>query len=179
MHPLDDWGRWEPIRRSPGVVLSPAWDVPPDGEGWAFGSLADQERLVSTFAHADVCLNIASTATLDAAILDRPVVGIDFRAEPDCPRDILYEEYDADHYRPLVEAGGLRVAHGWDELEALLVSALQDPGRDAACRRAMVARECGAVDGHAADRVAASVLRAARHGASRRAPALRLEAAIA
>ena len=179
MHPLDDWGRWEPIRRSPGVALSPAWDVPPDGEGWAFGSVADQERLVSTFAHADVCLNIASTATLDAAILDRPVVGIDFRAEPDCPRDILYEEYDADHYRPLVDAGGLRVAHGWDELETLLVSALQDPGRDAACRRAMVARECGAVDGHAADRVAASVLRAARHGASRRAPALRLEAAIA
>jgi len=179
MHPLDDWTRWEPVRRLPSVVLSPAWDVPPDREGWAFGSVADQERLVSTFAHADVCLNIASTATLDAAILDRPVVGIDFRAEPDCPRDILYEEYDADHYRPLVEAGGLRVAHGWDEVESLLVSALQAPGRDAASRREMVARECGAVDGHAADRVAAAVLRAARHGAARKAPVPQLEAVIA
>ena len=179
MHPLDDWSRWEPVRQVPSVVLSPAWDVPPDAEGWAFGTVADQARLVSTFAHADVCLNIASTATLDAAILDRPVVGIDFRAEPDCPRDILYEEYDADHYRPLVEAGGLRVAHGWDELEALLASAVQDPGRDAERRRAMVERECGAVDGHAADRVVASVLHAAQRGAGRRVPAPPREVVVA
>ena len=179
MHPLDDWSRWEPVRQLRSVVLSPAWDVPPDPEGWAFGSVADQERLVSTFAHADVCLNIASTATLDAAILGRPVVGIDFRAEPDCPRDILYEEYDADHYRPLVEMGGLRIAHGWGELEALLAGALREPGADAAQRRAMVERECGAVDGHAADRVADAVLRAARGGAARRRPALTREVAVA
>ncbi len=161
MHPLDDWSRWEAARQSRNVTLSPCWDVPPDPEGWAFGSVADQERLVSTLAHADACLNIASTATLDAAILDRPVIGIDFRDEPRAPRDILYEEYDADHYRPLVAAGGLRVAHGWDDLDALLELALREPERDADRRRAMVQRECGAVDGHAADRVAAAVLGAA------------------
>ena len=121
--------------------------------------MADQLRLVATFAHADACLNVASTATLDAAVLDRPVVGIDFRDEAECPRGILYEEYDADHYRPLVSSGGLRVARGWGELTALLERAVADPSLDRAARAAMVARECGVVDGRAADRVADAVLR--------------------
>ncbi len=159
MHPLDDWSRWSAASSSPRVVLSPAWDQTPDPDGWALGSVSDQQRLVATFAHADACLNVASTATLDAAALDRPVVGIDFRSEPDCPRGILYEEYDADHYRPLVASGGLRVARSWAELVALLQQAVDDPARDRAARAAMVARECGTVDGMAADRVAAAVVR--------------------
>lgn len=159
MHPLDDWGRWDAAKAAAPVVLSPAWDAPPAPDGWALGSIEDQQRLVATFEHADACLNVASTATLDAAVLDRPVVGIDFRDEAECPRGILYEEYDADHYRPLVASGGLRVAHGWAELSALLESAVSDPGRDRAARAAMVARECGTVDGRAADRVAEALLR--------------------
>jgi hypothetical protein len=162
MHPLDDWSRWHAAASSARVTLSPAWDQAPGPDGWALGSVADQQRLVATFAHADACLNVASTATLDAAVLDRPVVGIDFRDEAACPRGILYEEYDADHYRPLVASGGLRVARSWTELTALLERAVGDPSLDRAARAAMVARECGTVDGMAADRVAAAVLRRAR-----------------
>jgi len=159
LHPLDDGRRWvDAASRSGRVRISSAWDEWPEQDGWTLSSSADQARLVSTIAHADVCVNVASTMSLDAAILDRPVVNIDFTAERDAPRGLLYEEYGADHYRPLVESGGVRVAHDWVELERLLVRALDDPGVDRAERARMVSRECGVVDGHAARRVAAALL---------------------
>jgi len=68
--------------------------------------------------------------------------------------DILYEEYDAEHYRPLVERGGLRLARRWDELLDLVHDAIRSPERDAARRADMVRHECGTMDGRAAERVA-------------------------
>jgi len=158
-HPLDDWSRWRTIEQSSErVVLSRAWDTTPDAEHWALPTPADQARFVSSLAHAIACLNIASTTTLDAAILDRPVIGIRFDGERDAPRDIMYEEYDADHYRPLVQSGGLRLAHNWAELMQLMRQALREPERDREARARMVVQECGVVDGRAAERVANALL---------------------
>jgi hypothetical protein len=158
-HPLDDWGRWAFV---PGeadrVALSHAWSVEPDNEGWAAVEQMEQARLISTLAHAAACINIASTISLDAAILDRPVIGIRFDGLADAPHGILYEEYEADHYAPLVRSGGLRIANTWGELFALLETAITEPGRDAAERARMVAEECGQVDGLAALRVSAGLL---------------------
>jgi len=158
-HPLDDWDRWNGIvDSSDRLVLSPAWDTTPNAEGWALSTHDDQARLVSTLAHTEACLNIASTITLDAAILDRPVIGIRFEHEHDAPGEILYEEYDADHYRPLVESGGLRLAHTWTELMDLMRQAISRPEQDREARARMVAQECGVVDGRAAERVANTLL---------------------
>jgi hypothetical protein len=158
-HPMDDWARWNGI---PGVsdriVLSHAWVVEPDSDRWAVPTPDDQARYISSLAHAEACLNIASTATLDAAILDRPAIGIRFEHESDAPREILYEEYDADHYRPLVESGGVRVALNWSELMDLMRQAVTAPDKDRTARECMVARECGIVDGRAAQRTTDALL---------------------
>lgn len=158
-HPLDDWSRWDKVRGSTDrLLLSQAWQVVPDQEGWSIPPREDQARFVSSMLHAEACLNIASTTTLDAAILDRPVIGIRFEHEADAPREIMYDEYDVDHYRPLVESGGLRVARTWSELLALMREAIEHPGRDREARRRMVAQECGMVDGRAAERVSDDLL---------------------
>jgi len=158
-HPLDDWARWNSVLDSSDrVVLSQAWDTTADAEGWALPTLQDQARFINTLADAEACLNIASTITLDAAIFDRPVIGIRFEHESDAPREVLYEEYDADHYRPLVESGGLRLAHTWPELATLMKQAITMPERDREARARMVAQECGVVDGRAAERVANTLL---------------------
>lgn len=158
-HPLDDWQRWNAVKEnSECIILSQAWDNPPDAERWALPTRADQARFVSSMAHAEGCINIASTTSLDAAILDRPVIGIQFQAEKDAPTEILYEEYDADHYYPLVESGGLRLAHTWPELMSLMCQAITEPERDKENRARMVAQECGSVDGRAAERVTEALL---------------------
>lgn len=166
IHPLETRERWRPVTAVfRNVVVQTAWETPPDRDGWTLSTPADQARLVSALAHAEMCVNVASTMTLDAALLDRPVIGIDFSTEPDAPRGIMYEEYGVEHYRPLVERGGLRVAKSWNELASLMESAMSDPGRDRMQRAHMVEYECGRADGGAADRLTAALLRAAGHTA--------------
>ena len=159
LHPLDDGTRWKTIlKKTDRLVLCTATDMSPDRDGWSFSSAEDQARLVSSMLHSEGCLNIVSTMTLDAAILDRPVIGINFSKEPDSPREIMYEEYEADHFVPLVRSGGLRLAHDWAELVDLMHRAIKEPGRDRRERRAMVLEQCGVLDGRASDRVAETLL---------------------
>jgi hypothetical protein len=71
---------------------------------------------------------------------------------------MLYAEYGAEHYAPLVASGGIRLAHSWEELLDLMVAAVDAPERDRDRRARMVADECGPVDGHAAERVARTLI---------------------
>lgn len=158
-HPRDDWARWQPLRRASGKLrISNGLSATGESGASAVPTLENQACLVSSLVHSEACINIASTITFDAAILDRPVIGIRFENETDAPREVLYEEYDTDHYRPLVESGGLRIAHDWDEMLALMSDAIQNPARDHEARARMVAQECGLVDGRAAQRVAETLL---------------------
>jgi hypothetical protein len=166
LHPLDDVKRWLPhVGALPRVRLSPAFAAATAADGWAIPSLDDHARLTSSLAHCDGCLNIASTLTLDAAILDRAVVCLDFTREPDSPRDLLFAEYRTEHYAPLVESGGLRIARSWEALLELMEAAILHPARHRAARARMVEEECGPVDGEAARRVAEELVRLATEGA--------------
>jgi hypothetical protein len=159
LHPLDNGERWARLSSaSAGILISHAWDTAPDAEGWTVSSSEDQARLISTIAHSDACVNVASTMSLDAAILDRPVINIDFSTELGTPRGLLYAEYDADHYKPLVASGGMRMARGWGDLASLLERAISHPGLDSRERAEMTRTECGTVDGEAARRVAGTLL---------------------
>lgn len=164
IHPLETRERWRAVTDVfPNVVVQTAWETPPDRDGWTLATPHDQARLVSALAHAEMCVNVASTMTLDAALLDRPVIGIDFSTELDAPRGIMYDEYGVEHYRPLVERGGLRVAKSWHDLATLMESAITDPSRDRVQRAQMVEYECGRADGGAADRLTIALMRAAGH----------------
>jgi hypothetical protein len=153
LHPLDDPVRWQAhVASSARVRISPPFaHASAAADGWTVPSPEDHARLTSSLAHADGCLNIASTLSLDAAILDRPVVCIDFTGEPQSPRDMLYAEYGAEHYAPLVASGGIRLAHSWTELLDLMEAAVAAPERDRDRRARMV-------DGHSAERVARTLI---------------------
>jgi CDP-glycerol glycerophosphotransferase (TagB/SpsB family) len=162
LHPLDDPERWTAATLGiPQLRLSSPFDEATATDGWAMPSADDCARLTSSLAHADGCLNIASTISLDAAILDRPVICLDFTAEPDAPRDMLFGEYETEHYAPLVASGGLKVARTWAELLDLMARAISDPTRDRERRAAMVADACGPVDGKSAQRVARTLIKLA------------------
>jgi hypothetical protein len=154
LHPLDDYGRWEGVARlDPRLVVKQPWartGLPPGAEA--------QTRLVSTLLHADACINVASTMSLDAAVLDVPVICAAFAlGESGAEHDAYRAYYATDHFRPIVESGGVRIAASLDDLLIGTVEAVRDPYRDRVARARLVEAECGQVDGAAGLRVAATL----------------------
>lgn len=159
LHPLDDLTRWQRLERSHKVVICPPWLTPPDETGWAVLGPDDQRLLVSSFAHCELCVNMCSTTALDAAVFNRPVIGIMFASQASSVETEIYREaYRSQHYRPLVETGGLRLAGNWAELLALVRQGIRCPTGDELERQTMVEQECGVVDGHATERIAEVML---------------------
>jgi hypothetical protein len=155
LHPLDDYDRWKAVTRAdPRLVVTEPWPRtgPPPGA-------AAQARLVSTLLHSDACINVASTMSLDAAILDVPVICVAFAlGESGLEHDACRAYYSTEHYRPIVESGGVRMAGSFEELLSRTLEAVSDPHRDRAARARLVQAECGQVDGAASRRVAATLV---------------------
>jgi hypothetical protein len=166
LHPLDDYSRWQQFdNRSSRVVISRPWTQDAD-----VSCIEDQAFLVNTLRHADVCINMASTMSLDAAVVDTPVVCVAFASERGGAEDRFCKQvYHTEHYQPLIESRGLRLAWDLDQLVAEVSAYLQEPERDYVTRHELVRQEIGQVDGHARERVAALIARISRETLLRKA----------
>lgn len=122
--------------------------------GWQNGR-DEQREFAETIHHADVVVNVASTVCLDCAALDRPTVCIAFDGYENNPyhRSVL-KHYDFDHFRPVMESGGVRIARSRDELVQAVRAYLDNPQLDSEGRARLRAVGCYRVDGGAAERVA-------------------------
>jgi len=103
-------------------------------------------------------VNVCSSMTLDGAMFDRPQIGPRFapgatRAEQRRISDL----YDQEHWRPVMDSGGLTVVDDAPQLVAALASALSHPdaGRDG--RRRMVREVLTWDDGASAGRLVDAV----------------------
>ena len=151
LHPNDDFTRWERLPTVDArIVVSH-----PSGRQEHFAGPEDQARLVSTLLHADVCHNMWSSMSLDAAAVGTPVVCVAFAGRRGTPEDRFTRMvYDTDFFRPIVESGGVRMARDIDELVGETVAYVSDRARDEPSRRRLAEQECGPLDGHSAERVA-------------------------
>ncbi len=125
-HPQDNSGSYAAIADHPrarvidagrpstaGERLHGLW-TPREGEA---ALLADQ------IFHADVVVNVASTVTLEALRLGRPVINIGYDVESgDFPASMA-EYYGTPHYSRVVRAGVAPVARSEGELQELVRSA--------------------------------------------------------
>ncbi|MEJ7784293.1 MAG: hypothetical protein WKF96_05765 [Solirubrobacteraceae bacterium] len=126
-------------------------------------SLEDGQILGGLLKHCEVLVNIFSTTTLEAFLLDRPVV----MAVPDPSSDAhdrnsyvanpsLWSDYV--HLQPLVDSGAARVAYSIEELIEHVSTYLDDPSLEREVRRDIARLECGPTDGRAGERTARLVL---------------------
>jgi len=128
-------------------------------DGWD-PSWSDMVMLASTIYHADVVVGVASTFSIDAAALDRPVICVGFGGSgsenrSECFRDI----FDRSHYRRLVGTGGVRVIYTKEELIDALRNYLINPILDSSGRKRLREELCYCLDGQSAKRAAGVVLR--------------------
>jgi hypothetical protein len=111
--------------------------------------------------HAALGINGASTVSLELMMLDKPVINLGLeppgRRLPGHIRFSRYVEYE--HYRPVVDSGGVRVARSLDELRDLIRRGLAEPDRDGPQRRAFIQQMFdGTLDGKAGRRVAETLI---------------------
>lgn len=113
----------------------------------------DFRRLAALVAHCDVLVNAFSTTTLEAFLVDKPVVLVSDEAHASeglGDRSPEGRPFHRDtHMQPLLARGAARVARSFDELVPAIDRYLEEPHLDAAARRHVIETEVGGERGHA------------------------------
>ncbi|RJQ36788.1 hypothetical protein C4552_02765 [Candidatus Parcubacteria bacterium] len=161
--PNDTFAKQEMERRPwlrydrPGTRFSAA-----RGVDWDMGE-DELTHLADTLAHMEMLICYASSMSVDAACFDKPIINIDF--EMHVNERLLKSPtqfYQMAHYKNALATGAIRMPKSPDELLGMIQAYLADPAQDREARSRLVAEQCGPFDGHAAERLAAAILRAAK-----------------
>ncbi len=89
-------------------------------------SVEHLNHLYNSLYHADVCINIASTLTLDAAVCGTPVINIRFdRNEVDNYNDSLRRLHDTGYIRAVMAIGATWIVNSKDEFLVALKAVLE------------------------------------------------------
>ncbi|NOT60255.1 MAG: hypothetical protein HOP19_08520 [Acidobacteria bacterium] len=152
--------RFDEMRRANPDILFP--EIPwnknhqtPQFEDCAF--------LTNTLRHCALGINIASTISLELAMLDKPVINVGYNPPELDISPIDYRVYYGfDHYRPVVESGAVRLANSETEMRDLIVAALRNPAQDAALRARFTRQMFGdTLNGRVAEGLAQHLIRLA------------------
>ena len=151
VYPKDRTNRFEPLRKRRADILfqkvpwEPTWLTPLED---------DLSLYANTLRHSDLGINVASTVSLELCMFGKPVLNVGYN--PPGVTELDYARYYRfDHYAPVVASGAVRVAGSPGELRAMIREELNEPGRHAAARAALVRRMFGdTLDGRCAERIA-------------------------
>jgi hypothetical protein len=160
-HPIHDNGQLNKLFGEfyPRVVVQKTAEA-----GTALNARSQDENQitewVNTFRHADVVVNLFSTVTVDAAIFDRPVVGLDFDPEPGQPNQALIKDVNHlwDHFKPVAESGGAWLVKDLEEMVEAVRTYLAHPELHGEKRGWIAKYVCNFLDGRCGQRMAEAVL---------------------
>jgi hypothetical protein len=160
LHPGEEGGRFLDWQPGPGVAFQRPGQRGRGRLGAYCPTPEENLEFVSSVAHAEVVVNLASTLSLDAALCDRPVVNVAFDLSPERSMQETIERYYThyDHYRTVTEAGAVRLARSPEELLGHIAAYLEDPTLEREERRRLVELWCGPFDGQSGRRLAAALL---------------------
>ncbi len=133
---------------------------------------AEFRRLAGLLAHCDVLVNAFSTTTLEAFLLDKPVVLVSDEAHraaglTDSSAESRPFHLDT-HMEPVVASGAAPVATTFEELVGHVADCLKDDSRNAEARRSVAEAECGPNDGRRAEEIASYLVEHGLMGAGAR-----------
>lgn len=166
-HPVDPSERYAASEQRECVTISPS--SLPMGGALATWRPPETELdiLAATLSHCAVCVNTASTMTLDAASCDRPVVNIAYDpVEPEPPHRTVKRFYCYSHYSKVVSWGFASIASSREELIKAVAAALAEERPRCAERARFVAAFCPAPPGGSIAFIAEQIAKAAvaEHG---------------
>lgn len=125
-------------------------------EGGGGATTFDTANYINYLYHADVIVNAASTASIDAAVFGKPAVCLNFDMGAEFPywlrAERMYDNWT--HYIYLVKTGGVRLVHSTKELIEVVNDYLADPSKDVEGRARLLELLVEPFDGGAGKRLA-------------------------
>lgn len=135
----------------PSSIRSDDWDM----------NFKELQHLTDTLAHASVVVGYTSSIMIDAAIFDKPIVGVHFEIKKNLPlEESPTEYYKTDHFTKALRTGGIRLAESKEGLIEAVNEYIKDPSRDRTERRRLAEEQCWKLDGKAGERVGEAALKA-------------------
>lgn len=109
--------------------------------------------------YTDVQVSIVSTATIEAAILDRPVVNVGFSTiQPERFQKLIIESVYNNHFKPVINYGSTYIAKDSEDLILGINNYLLDPGLQRKERKLLKEALLYKTDGKATERISRLIL---------------------
>lgn len=137
----------------PGILFtnqrSIDWDLDTDG----------LKHLSDTLFHMELLLAYASSISIDAASLGRPVININFEMQkPGIFTRSPTFYYKKEYYQKALRTGGIRFVNSEKELIEWVRKYLENPSLDKKNRDCLVREQCQFIDGKSGERIGKFVL---------------------
>lgn len=158
IHPKDISNRItryiEELQRFNTVVDIPFIPVHMDAGGFTPPETFYKDQINSIF-HSELVINTASTISVDAAIIDRPIIciGFNYIKEEGFPDGRSWSLANSSHYLPLVKTKGIKIARSEQQVCEFIDYYLNNKTRDKEYRTEIVQLVTNAADGKAGERI--------------------------
>lgn len=142
-HPADRAIRYMKLCADGDVSISPSSMRP--GQNLYSWLPAEEELplLSATLRYCDICVNTASTMTLDAFACGKPVVNVAYDGDVSLPYlKSVRRFYDYSHYAPIAKSGAVILAYTAKELIEGIKQSLEEPQGLKAARDTVVQDYC-------------------------------------
>jgi len=154
LHPKDRYSDYVRFEQKPGLILQLPGKKAETNDHWN-PDHEDMHTLAELMRYSDVVINVASTITIDAAAFDTPVVNVAFDGYAQKPyMESCLRYYDYDHYKRIVETGGVRIGKSIEETIEHTQAYLRDRTLEAAGRARIREEQCWKLDGQSGRRIA-------------------------
>jgi hypothetical protein len=118
------------------------------------------EYLANTLHHMSLLICYASSISVDAAMLDRPVINLIFQVRDNVSEvKSIKDFYPMAHYRGVLQSGGVRLVGSEEELITWVKTYLVDPARDREGRALLAKNQCEFLDGKSGERMGHFILK--------------------
>ena len=113
----------------------------------------DLNHLHDTLRHMSLLICYASSLSVDAALLDKPVININFAVKNESPMRLPTRLYHLAHYKKALRTGGIRLVGDETELVSWVKKYLAEPALDREKRKILADEQCKFSDGKSAERI--------------------------
>lgn len=132
-----------------GTKRSEDWDM----------NFDELRRMTDLLAHTSVVVGYSASIIVDAAVFDKPSVGVNFEVKKSPLLAMSpIQRYKTDHFKKVLRSGGIRLAGSRKELVDIINGYLRDPLLDKDQRKRFAEEQCWRLDGKSGERVASVIL---------------------